>query len=250
MSVIQCCDKQTDVTAAGGTERSSPFGRFASEYDAWFGGEGRLTFAIELRAFQEILPHLPKPWLEIGVGSGRLAQSLGIETGVDPCVKLVEMARRRGVSTLLARGEELPFQEASFGTVFLMVSMCFLERPGMALREAKRVLVPDGKIVLGLVLRDSPWGRFYRQRGKPGHRLYEHARFYGYEQLVSLLVTAGLPFERVVSTLFQRPGAVQRMEEPREGYLPGAGLTIVVATRPGTHAPAGRDTHFGAQLQD
>jgi len=249
MSPIQCCDQEVDVRAEGGVEQSSPFDGFASEYDAWFGGEGRLTFATQLRAFQELLPGLPKPWLEVGVGSGRLAQSLGIDTGVDPSVKLVAMARTRGVSTLLARGEELPFEAASFGTVFLIMTMCFLERPGIALREAKRVLLPDGKLVIGLVLEDSPWGRFYRQRGKPGHCFYQHARFYGYEHLVTSLLTAGLPPERVVSTLFQKPTAVERIEEPREGYLPGAGFMIVVATRPERHAHAGQDIPFGAHLQ-
>lgn len=236
MSSVGYRDREADVRAEGSIERSSPFDTFASDYDAWFDGEGRLTFAIELRAFHLLLPHLPKPWLEIGVGSGRFAQPLGIEAGVDPCVKLVEMARRRGVSALLARGEELPFEAASFGTVFLIVTVCFLDQLGDVLREAKRVLVPNGRIVLATVLGDSPWGRFYRQRGKRGHRFYRHARFYSYEQLVTSLLTAGLPFERVVSTLFQRPAAVQRMEEPKEGYFPRAGFTIVVATRPGIHA--------------
>jgi len=56
------------------------FDSLASAYDAWFDGEGKLIFAIEVKAFQEILPLLPKPWLEVGVGSGRFAQALGIES--------------------------------------------------------------------------------------------------------------------------------------------------------------------------
>jgi len=31
------------------------------------------------------------------------------------------------------------------------------------LKEAKRILIPDGKLVLGLVLKESPWGQFYEQ---------------------------------------------------------------------------------------
>jgi len=61
----------------------SLFDNLALAYDAWFEGEGKLIFAIETRALQEVLPSLPKPWLEVGVGSGRFAQALGIETGVD-----------------------------------------------------------------------------------------------------------------------------------------------------------------------
>jgi hypothetical protein len=35
--------------------------------------------------------------------------------------------------------------------------------------------------------------------------------------------------ERTVSTLFQSPGEVKDVEEPREGYFPDAGFTIIVA---------------------
>jgi len=106
---------------------ASPFGNLASAYDAWFEGGGKLIFSIEVQAFQEILPSLPKPWLEIGVGSGRFAQALGIETGVDPSIKLLEMARQRGITALLGRGEQKLFDEESFGTVLLIVTLCFLD---------------------------------------------------------------------------------------------------------------------------
>ena len=60
---------------------TSPFDELAAEYDAWFDKEGSHIFFNEVKAFQGVLPDLPKPWLEIGVGSGRFAQALGIETG-------------------------------------------------------------------------------------------------------------------------------------------------------------------------
>jgi len=72
-----------------GKNRGSLFDSLASEYDAWFEQEGKLIFDIEVKAFQEMLPLLPKPWLEVGVGSGRFAQALGIETGVDPSARLL-----------------------------------------------------------------------------------------------------------------------------------------------------------------
>jgi len=57
-------------------KRDSLFDSLAPEYDAWFEQEGKLIFDIEVRAFQEVLPLLPRPWLEVGVGSGRFAQAL------------------------------------------------------------------------------------------------------------------------------------------------------------------------------
>ncbi|MBE9500850.1 MAG: class I SAM-dependent methyltransferase [Chloroflexi bacterium] len=207
----------------------SPFDELALEYDAWFDKEGSLIFFIEVQAFRELLPSLPKPWLEIGVGSGRFAQALGIEAGVDPSFKLLHMARRRGINAFLGRGEQELLDEESFGTVFLIVALCFLDSPSGVLMEAKRIVIPSGKLVLGLVLKESPWGQLYQQKKEEGHRFYRYATFYSCDEVVRLIVQAGFTTEKIVSTLFQRPHEVQHVEEPKEGYFPDAGFTIMVA---------------------
>ena len=207
----------------------SPFNDLASEYDAWFDKDGSLIFFIEVQALKALLPSLSEPWLEIGVGSGRFSQALGIETGIDPSIKLVKMARRRGINAFQGRGEQELFDEGTFGTVFLIVTLCFLDSPLDVLKEANHILAPGGKIVLGLVLKESPWGRFYQQKKDEGHRFYKYATFYSRDEVISLLVQAGFVTEKIISTLFQRPDEVQNMEEPREGYFPDAGFTIIVA---------------------
>jgi len=207
----------------------SPFDDLATEYDAWFDKDGSLIFFIEVQAFKSLLPSLPKPWLEIGVGSGRFAQALGIETGIDPSIKLLEMARRKGVTAFLGRGEQELFDEESFGAVFLIVTLCFLNSPLEVLKETNRILIPGGKIVLGLVLKESPWGQFYQLKKAQGHRFYKYATFYSCDEVVKLIVQAGFVIEKTASTLFQRPGKVHRTERPKEGYFPGAGFTIIVA---------------------
>jgi SAM-dependent methyltransferase len=216
-----------------GTRRSknfsSPFDDLALEYDAWFDGEGSLIFFNEVQAFRTLLPFLPKPWLEIGVGSGRFAQALGIETGIDPSIELVKMARQRGINAFQGRGGQGPFGEEPFGTVFLIVTLCFVDSPLDVLEEANRILIPHGKLVLGLVLKESPWGQFYQTKKEQGHRFYKYATFYTYDEVAKLLEQAGFSIEQVISTLFQRPGEVHHTEDPGEGYFPGAGFTIIVA---------------------
>jgi SAM-dependent methyltransferase len=216
--------------------RGSPFDDLASEYDAWFDQEGSLIFFIEVQAFKSLLSTLPKPWLEIGVGSGRFAQALGIETGIDPSINLVRIAKRRGINAFQGRGEQELFDEESFGTIFLIVTLCFLDSPLEVLKEARRILMPGGKIVLGLVLKESPWGQSYQQKKDEGHRFYKYATFYSHDEAVGLLEQAGLVTEKIISTLFQKPDKVQNLEEPKEGYSPGAGFTIIVASKEGSAA--------------
>jgi SAM-dependent methyltransferase len=221
-----------DFVMAGLMEYStSPFDSLAKSYDAWFEEEGKPIFAIEVSAFKEVLPSLPKPWLEIGVGSGRFAQSLGIETGIDPSAKLLEIAEARGITVFQARGEERFFNKETFGTVFLIVTLCFVDSPLAVLHEAYRILKPEGKIVLGLVLRESPWGQFYLAKQEKGHRFYKYATFYSYQELEDLLKRSGFTIDKVVSTLFQRPNEVKGPESPREQFSPEAGFTILVASK-------------------
>jgi len=210
---------------------SSVFDELADQYDAWFDEQGKIVFDIEVRALKSILADLPKPWLEIGVGSGRFAQALGIEHGVDPSIRLLEMARRRGINAFLGNGEKSLFDEGTFGTVFLIVTLCFLGSPLEVLREVNRILMPDGKIVLGLVLSESPWGKLYQQKKGEGHDFYRYATFYRCNEVVKLLVQAGFMTEKIVSTLFQKPGEVHLIENPKEGYSPNAGFTIIVGAK-------------------
>jgi SAM-dependent methyltransferase len=121
------------------------------------------------------------------------------------------------------------FGEESFGTVFLIVTLCFLNSPHKVLEQARRILMPGGKLVLGLVLKESPWGRFYQQKKEQGHRFYKYATFYSCDEVVRLLVQAGFVAEKIVSTLFQEPRKVHHTEDPKIGYSPDAGFTIIMA---------------------
>lgn len=207
------------------------FDELAAEYDAWFDGEGKLIFLNEVQAFLPLLPRLPKPWLEIGAGSGRFAKALGIETGIDPSEKLAAMAKKRGIDVSIGRGEQTPYQDQSFGTVFLIMTLCFLESPLTVLKEARRILKPGGSVVLGLVLKDSPWGKLYQQKKEAGHRFYKHARFYGISEVIKMLFKTGFSGDVMVSALFQEPGGVKEVEEPKGGYYPEAGFSVIVGRK-------------------
>ena len=229
MSGQECSSPKSKLTKGVPSTRAALFDNLAIAYDNWFDEQGRLIFAIEVRAFQEVLNSLPRPWLEVGVGSGRFAQALGIETGIDPSTRLLEMASKRGITVFLGRGEQQTCKAASFGTVFLIVTLCFLDSVPDVLKEVYRVLAPTGKIVLGLVLKDSPWGNFYERKKKQGHRFYKYATFYEYDDVVTLLEEAGFSIKEVVSSLFQKPGKVEHLELPRKGFSPDAGFVVIVA---------------------
>jgi len=210
------------------------FDSLASDYDAWFEEEGRLIFASEVEALRQAIPLLPKPWVEVGVGSGRFAQALGIDIGLEPSSKLLEMARYRGITVLSGTGEDMPFKDGVFGTIFFVVTLCFVDSPRRTLDEAARLLRSGGKVVLGMVLRESPWGQLYQTKKETGHHFYRYAMFYSYGEVDMLLKQAGFSVEQVISTLFQNPGEVNHIELPREGFSVDAGFTVILAGKGST----------------
>ncbi len=195
------------------------FSRHAADYDKWFDDHGgRLLFDSEVRAIRVLMKDMVAPFLEIGVGSGRFAEALGIHYGIDPAEALLEIANKRGIKVKKAVGEKLPFSNGFFGGVFLLFTLCFVKEPRRVIAEARRVLKKDGRMILGIINKDSFWGKFYQKKKAEGHSLYRHARFYSVKDVVGLLEKAGMTIEAFSSTLCQAPSA-KPYEEPAYDYL-------------------------------
>jgi tRNA-Thr(GGU) m(6)t(6)A37 methyltransferase TsaA len=206
----------------------SIFDTLTDQYDAWYdSAEGRPLYESELKCLRPLVEDSPGPILEIGVGTGRFAMHFPDVTGIDPSLNALKMAEKRGVKTVHGYGEDLPFEDETFGCILIIVTLCFVEDPLAVLREAKRVVRKDGRIILGLVPRDSPWGAFYQEKKRAGHPFYRNARFYALKDIENMLQAAGLKISRIRSTLLQRPGESRRIEEPVEGTISAAGFLCI-----------------------
>ena len=202
------------------------FEYLAGKYDAWFETErGRAIFRAEVDCISCLLSVLSRPWLEIGVGTGRFAAALGIDEGVDPSPAVLEYAGRRGIRTRIGSAEQLSYESGVFGATFLIVTICFLTEPVPALNECVRVLKSNGYLIIGLVPKDSPWGKEYLRKGAQGHPFYSAATFYTSGEIIELAGKAGFVLDRTASCLFEDPGEkVNAYCRPREGIVKGAGF--------------------------
>lgn len=111
--------------------------------------------AAERRA--KVVPKAAGSVLEIGIGSGLNLPFYTLEVsrlrGVDPSDKLLSMASRKvvglpfPVDLACELAEELSAESASFDTVLTTWTLCSIAEPLKALREMKRVLKPDGRLL-------------------------------------------------------------------------------------------------------
>lgn len=202
------------------------FDTHADRYDKWFEKErGRRLFEIELGCINRLIENEDcKNSLEIGVGTGRFADSLGIGYGVDISKGVLEYAKKRGIGVVRADGSSLPWRSGAFDKVFLIFTLCFAENPAGILNGCRTVLREDGKLILGIVPRDSKWGRYYLERAGEGNIFYKNARFYSAKEVEGMLLSSGFEIEDTYSTLRQPPEGRVKPEICRKGYDKNAGF--------------------------
>ena len=97
--------------------------------------------------------------LDVGCGAGPLLESLrergAVVTGVEPSVRMLELARRRlGGGVVLHQGglggDPLPFPDGTFDDVIVCLVLHYLRDWKEPLAELRRVLVPGGRVIVVL----------------------------------------------------------------------------------------------------
>ena len=95
--------------------------------------------------------------LDVGCGAGPLFESLrdrgAVVTGVEPSIKMLELARRRlGEDAVLHQaglgGDPLPFADGAFDDVVACLVLHYLEDWKAPLAELRRVLTPGGRLIV------------------------------------------------------------------------------------------------------
>src|SRR5262245_53682860 len=89
--------------------------------------------------------------VDIGCGTGRTAAAL-VERGarvwgVEPSPEMAAFARERLSTVKSAPAEHLPFKDGWFERAVMQLVIHLLDRP-QAFAEARRVLAPDGRLVV------------------------------------------------------------------------------------------------------
>jgi len=76
--------------------KTEPFEKQSDRNDEWF-EKNRDIYLVEIEAIRRLIPFPEAKGLEVGVGSGKFAASLGIKTDVEPAEKMAVKAEKLGI---------------------------------------------------------------------------------------------------------------------------------------------------------
>lgn len=225
----------------------------AATYDAWFQTPlGKLCGELERRVVLQLaVVKAGEKVLDTGCGTGYftlvLARAGAEVTGIDLSEAMVararDNARREGLKAEFITGDavQLPFPPASFDLVTGVTTLCFAEAPERVLREARRVLKPTGRVVIGELNALSPWAVGRRVKGHACPSSYRHAHFFRPAELERLLTESGFLVTERRTLLYFPPlnsrlllSSYQWFERTGARLFPGGGafITVSAARRP------------------
>jgi ubiquinone/menaquinone biosynthesis C-methylase UbiE len=205
--------------------RIEPFEQYTDKYEEWF-DKNHFAYLSELEGVKSLLPM--GKGIEIGVGTGRFAEPLGIEFGVDPSLSMIKAARKRKIKVIVGTGEYLPITDNSFDFALITTTLCFLENVEKTLKEIKRILKKNGSIILAFIDKESYLGKIYvKKKGK--NPFYKTADFYSTKEVTEKLEKAGFSNPEIKQTLFTFPKKFKNTEDIKDGY--GEGGFIIIRTR-------------------
>ena len=200
---------------------NSVFEKYSKRYDAWY-DRNKFAYLSELRALRNAVPEYGKG-LEVGVGTGRFAYPLGISIGIDPSYDLIKIASLRGVTARWVFGEDIPFLSNSFDYAAIIVALSFVNDPLKVLKEIRRVLKSSGRIIVGMVDKDSFLGELYQSKESA---FYKEANLFTVREVTSFLKHTGFGQFFYYQTIFKPPNIMDSVEEPLSGFGKGAFVVI------------------------
>ncbi len=218
------------------------FDAVAARYD-------RLRVPEDVAPIHHLLAELAdlqgKRVLDIGCGTGAHAAIFAARfgcalAGLDASRAMLREARAKLPDAELREGvaEQLPFADGSFDAALMMLVVHHLDRP-RAFAEARRVLVPEGTLVITTSNPDA-FPRFWMAPLFPSYVAVEQPRFPAFESLEDDLRGAGFgSVRRVDHTVPRRFTREEALAKLRGRHAPRSTCSARRSTRPASSGPSG-----------
>lgn len=199
------------------------FEKHYRKYEKWF-EKNKWIYLSEIECLRKLIPK-KGVGLEVGIGTGRFAIPFGIKIGVEPSEKMAKISIKKGIFVVKGTGENLPFFNNSFDYVLMVTTICFLNDIFLGFKEAYRVLRNKGKLIVGIVDKNSFLGKFY-ERKKMKNVFYRVATFYSCEEIIEDMERLGFKNIKIYQTIFSPLYLIKKIEPVKKGCGKGGFVGI------------------------
>jgi len=203
----------------------SEFSALSHNYDRWYQTPlGRYIDESERSAILELLkPYKGEMILDVGTGTGIYlleavrfgAHVIGIDISVNMLNVLGKKIKNKKiypqVDLLVADAENLPFRSNLFDKIICNTVLEFLLHPVQALKEFNRIILLDGKVVMGVLTSTSLWALKRRVNNLTVEDIWSKARFFSLRTLRKISDQAGFIVEKARWSVFAPPNCPRKL---------------------------------------
>ncbi|OGU76488.1 MAG: hypothetical protein A2V93_03490 [Ignavibacteria bacterium RBG_16_34_14] len=204
--------------------RFDVFDKFAEEYDRWFDSH-IFAYQSEVYAIRRFIPD-NGTGIEIGIGTGRFSVRFGIKSGVEPSEGMAAIGCSRGIDVCISQAEQLPYNNEQFDFALIVTTLCFVDNPMLVLNEARRILKPDGQIIIGIIDKETQIGKTYESM-KVSNKFYNNATFYSTQDVIELLQKVNFSQIQICQTIFSNQDTMKVPDIVKDGS--GEGVFVVLS---------------------
>lgn len=200
------------------------FNNHVKEYENWF-KRNRFAYESEIKLIKTIIPKFERA-IEVGIGSGLFSRPFGIKFGIDPSLKMLDLARERGINVVQGVAEKLPLKMGYFDFVMFVTTICFVNNSIKSFIEINRILKQSGNVLIGFVNPLSDLGKLYLRK-KNESKFYKNARFFSYDEIKNILSQTGFKIVKTKQTIFNSLDNLNFIDEIRDGCNSGGFISIL-----------------------
>jgi ubiquinone/menaquinone biosynthesis C-methylase UbiE len=122
--------------------------------------------------------------------------------------------------------ENLPYPDRSFDFAAFITSICFVDNPEKAIKEAHRIIKDKGDLIIAFIDKESSLGKSIKLE-KEDSKFYKYAKFYSVSEMTSMIINNHFEITEVIQTLTEMK--LKNPENPMKGH--GNGSFVVIKGR-------------------
>ena len=118
------------------------------EYFEYLKDRSSFSFLFRKYFYKSLIKEFNGKVLDVGCGLGEFLEERPKSSGIDINKHCIDFCKVKGLDVKLGNATKIPYKDKSFDGIFCSCVLEHLKRPELAIKEMRRVLKQNGKMIL------------------------------------------------------------------------------------------------------